>query len=125
MVRTPAVEALEAAGAKFEWLEAPGAISGEDYANAIGADKAARLYKTLVMKGTSGTIYVFVVPALAKLAQRQTARGMLNSFRTIFDSQAEENETVIINGGGGGYLVELTLDEFAKVMPYEIMPLKK
>ena len=154
MVRTPAVEALEAAGAEFEWLEAPGAISGEDYANAIGADKAARLYKTLVMKGTSGTIYVFVVPALAKLAQRQTARalgehalemikpielmketgykhggcsplGMLNSFRTIFDSQAEENETVIINGGGGGYLVELTLDEFAKVMPYEIMPLKK
>jgi len=34
-------------------------------------------------------------------------------------------ETVLINGGGGGYLVELTLDEFAKVQPYELMPLKK
>ena len=34
-------------------------------------------------------------------------------------------ETVLINGGGGGYLVELSLDEFAKVQPYELMPLKK
>lgn len=154
-ITTPATEALDAANANYEFLEAPGAISGEDYARAIGGDKAARIFKTLVMKGdTTGSIYVFVVPALAKLSQRQTARalgehalemlkpvelkqltgyvhggtsplGMTNQYRVIFDDCAAEMEDVLINGGGGGYLVELTLDEFAKVQPYELMPLKK
>ena len=64
-ITTPATEALDAAGAKYEFLEAPGAISGEDYSRMVGADRAARLFKTLVMKGdTTGSIYVFVVPAL-------------------------------------------------------------
>ena len=155
MIKTPATEALDAANAKYEFLEAPGAVSGEDYYRMLGAEKAERLFKTLVMKGdTTGSVYVFVVPALAKLSQRQTARalgehalemikpvelkkltgyvhggtsplGMLTPYRTIFDECAGDMETVIINGGGGGYLVELTLDEFAKVQPYELMPLKK
>ena len=148
-ITTPATEALDAVNAKYEFLEAPGAISGEDYSRAIGAEKAARLFKTLVM-----SVYVFVVPALAKLSQRQTARalgehalemikpidlkhltgythggtsplGMKNQFRVIFDECAGDMDKVIINGGGGGYLVELSLDEFAKVQPYELMPLKK
>ena len=154
-IKTPATEALDAVNAKYEFLEAPGAISGEDYSKAVGADRAARLFKTLVMKGdTTGNIYVFLVPALAKLSQRQTARalgehalemikpvelkaltgylhggtsplGMKNQYRVIFDECAGDMDTVLINGGGGGYLVELTLDEFAKVQPYELMPLKK
>ena len=154
-IKTPATEALDAVNAKYEFLEAPGAISGEDYSKAIGAEKAARLFKTLVMKGdTTGNVYVFLVPALAKLSQRQTAKalgehslemikpidlkkltgythggtsplGMLNKYKTIFDECAGDMETVILNGGGGGYLVELTLDEFAKAQPYELMPLKK
>lgn len=154
-VKTPATEALDAVNAKYEFLEAPGAISGEDYSKALGDERAARLFKTLVMKGdTTGNVYVFAVPALEKLSQRQTARalgehalemikpvelkkltgyvhggtsplGMTNQYRTIFDESAGDMEAVIINGGGGGYLVELTLDEFAKVQPYELMPLKK
>ena len=154
-ITTPATEALDAANAKYEFREAPGAISGEDYSRAVGADRAARLFKTLVMRGdTTKNVYVFVVPALAKLSQRQTARAlgelsieidklvglksmtgyvhggtsplrMKNQYRVIFDECAGDMETVLINGGGGGYLVELTLDEFAKVQPYELMPLKK
>ncbi len=154
-IKTPATEALDAVGARYEFLEAPGAISGEDYSRAVGADKAARLFKTLVMKGdTTQSIYVFLIPALAKLSQRQTARalgehalemlkpidlkhetgyvhggtsplGMKNHFRVIFDECAGDMDTVLINGGGGGYLVELSLDEFAKAEPYELMPLKK
>ena len=154
-ITTPATEALDAANAKYEFLEAPGAISGEDYANAIGADKAARLFKTLVMQGdTTGNIYVVLVPALAKLSQRQTARalgehalamlkpielkqltgythggtsplGMKNQFTVVIDDCAGDMETIVLNGGGQGYLVELTLDEFAKVSPYQLMPLKK
>ena len=154
-IKTPATEALDAVGARYEFLEAPGAISGEDYSRAVGADKAARLFKTLVMKGdTTQSIYVFLIPALAKLSQRQTARalgehalemlkpidlkhetgyvhggtsplGMKNHFRVIFDECAGDMETVLINGGGGGYLVELSLNEFAKAEPYELMPLKK
>lgn len=154
-ITTPATEALDAANANYEFLEAPGAISGEDYSKAIGAEKAGRLFKTLVMKGdTTGNVYVFMIPALAKLSQRQTAKalgehalemlkpidlkkltgythggtsplGMVNKFKTFFDECAGDLETVIINGGGGGYLVELTLDEFAKAQPYELMPLKK
>ena len=146
-ITTPATEALDAVNAKYEFLEAPGAISGEDYSKAVGAERASRLFKTLVMRGdTTKNVYVFVVPALAKLSQRQTARalgehelksltgyvhggtsplGMKNQYRVIFDECAGDMETVLINGGGGGYLVELTLDEFAKVQPYELMPLKK
>ncbi len=154
-IKTPATEALDAAGAKYEFLEAPGAISGEDYSKAIGAEKAARLFKTLVMKGdTTESVYVFLIPALAKLSQRKTAKalgehalemlkpidlkhltgythggtsplGMKNQFKVFFDECAGDMDTVIINGGGGGYLVELTLDEFAKVEPYELMPLRK
>ena len=76
-IKTPATEALDAVNAKYEFLEAPGAISGEDYSKAIGAEKAARLFKTLVMKGdTTGNVYVFLVPALAKLSQRQTAKAL-------------------------------------------------
>jgi len=155
MVTTPATEALDAVGAKYEFLEAPGAISGEDYANAIGADKASRLYKTLVMQGeVTGSIYVFIVPALAKLAQRKAAKalgehalsmlkpielmketgykhggcsplGMKNQFRTIFDSSVNDHETVLINGGGGGYLVDISMEELGKAIPYEIMDLQK
>ena len=50
-ITTPATEALDAVNAKYEFLEAPGAISGEDYFRMLGADKADRLFKTLVMKG--------------------------------------------------------------------------
>lgn len=151
MFTSPATAALDAAGAKYECLEAPGAISGEDYSKAIGDAKAARLFKTLVMRGdTTGSIYVFVVPALSKLSQRATAKalgehalemikpielkeltgyvhggtsplGMKNQYRAIFDDVAGDMPSVIINGGGGGYLVDLTLDEFAKVQPYELM----
>ncbi len=154
-IKTPATDALDAVNAEYEFLEAPGAISGEDYSKAIGPEKAARLFKTLVMKGdTTESIYVFLIPALSKLSQRQTARalgehalemlkpidlkhltgythggtsplGMKNKFKVIFDECAGDMKTVIINGGGGGYLVELTLDEFAKAQPYELMPLKK
>lgn len=155
MFTSPATEALDAVNASYECLEAPGAISGEDYSKAIGAEKAARLFKTLVMKGdTTQSIYVFVVPALAKLSQKATAKalgehalemikpielkkltgyvhggtsplGMKNQYRVIFDQCAGDMPAVIINGGGGGYLVELTLDEFAKALPYELMPLIK
>lgn len=155
MFTSPATQALDAVNAQYEKLEAPGAISGEDYSKAIGAEKAARLFKTLVMKGdTTQSIYVFVVPALAKLSQKATAKalgehalemikpidlkkltgyvhggtsplGMLNNYRVIFDQCAGDMPAVIINGGGGGYLVELTLDEFAKVLPYELMPIIK
>ena len=34
-IETPATRALDAVNAEYEFLEAPGAISGEDYANAI------------------------------------------------------------------------------------------
>ncbi|MBR0373895.1 MAG: Cys-tRNA(Pro) deacylase [Mogibacterium sp.] len=158
MVMTPAVEALEAAGAKYRFLEVPGSVSGEDYCKAVnelvGKDVSDRVYKTLVMQGNSGTVYVFAIPALSKLAQRQVARalgekelqmlkpidlkkltgyvhggcsplGMKHQYRTILDEVAGEQETIMINGGGGGYLVELSLEEFGKALPYELMPLKK
>ena len=120
-IQTPATDALDAVNAEYEFLEAPGAISGEDYSKAIGPEKAARLFKTLVMKGdTTDSVYVFLITHGGT-----SPLGMKNSFKVIFDECAGDMKTVIINGGGGGYLVELTLDEFAKAQPYELMPLKK
>ncbi|MBA4700994.1 MAG: aminoacyl-tRNA deacylase [Ruminococcus sp.] len=130
-----------------------GAVRGNEVAAAIGKD-AERLFKTLVMQGTSGEVYVFLIPAVDKLAQRNTAKylgekalNMVNSrelepltgythggcsplamkgtFRTLIDASAAKLDTILINGGKIGYLVELTLDELSKVLDFELVELKK
>lgn len=130
-----------------------GAVRGNEVAAAIGKD-ASRLFKTLVMQGTSGEVYVFLIPAIEKLAQKKTAKylgekaldlvnsralepltgythggcspiAMKSKFRTLIDVSAGEMDTILINGGKIGYLVELTLDELSKVLDFELAELRK
>lgn len=149
MKKTNVMEILDKAGVSYtphDYVES-GAVAGVDVAKAIGAD-ADRLYKTIVMSGDSGTVYVFMIPAERRLKQKKAARylgekklemltaeqlmektgythggcspiGTTEKLRTIFHKDAEGFDTIIINAGEIGYLVELSFEELAKVLDFE------
>lgn len=155
MEKTPALEYLDNNDIKYEFhsYEDSGAVRGNEVAAAIGKD-ASKLFKTVVMKGRSEEVYVFLIPAMEKLAQRKTAQylgekalEMVNSqelepltgythggcspiatkgkFRTVIDASAADCDTILINGGKIGYLVEISLDELRKALDYELAELRK
>ncbi|MGF7012590.1 Cys-tRNA(Pro)/Cys-tRNA(Cys) deacylase [Lachnospiraceae bacterium PF1-22] len=155
MEKTITLEFLDNHNINYEFhsYEDSGAVRGNEVAAAIGKD-ANRLFKTVVMKGRSEEVYVFLIPAMEKLAQRKTAQYLgekalemvngrelepltgythggcspiatKNKFRTVIDASALECDTILINGGKIGYLVELTLEELKKVLDYEVADLRK
>ena len=111
------------------------AVDGVTVARMTGLDPA-RVFKTLVTRGASKRIYVFVVPVTAELELRKAAKaageksvemvrvseinaltgyvrggcsplGMKKSYPTVFDASAEHLETVAVSAGKIGFQVEL------------------
>ncbi len=128
--------------------ESQGAISGLEVAELLGQD-AARVFKTLVTTGKSGSHYVFVIPVGAGLELRRAAKvvgekslemlkqkdllpltgyvhggcspiGMKKVFRTVIDATAAEGDSIIFSGGRIGLQVELRLEELAKLVRFEL-----
>ncbi len=128
--------------------ESEGAITGLEVAAQLGQD-AARVFKTLVTTGRSGSHYVFVIPVGAGLDLRKAAKavgekslemlrqkdllaltgyihggcspiGMKKAFRTTIDSSAERFESIIFSGGRIGLQVELGLHELATLVRFEL-----
>ncbi len=128
--------------------ESQGAISGLEVAELLGQD-AARVFKTLVTTGKSGSHYVFVIPVGAGLELRRAAKvvgekslemlkqkdllpltgyvhggcspiGMKKVFRTVIDATAAEGDSLIFSGGRIGLQVELRLEELAKLVRFEL-----
>ena len=89
-------------------------ILRDNSANGVVEFNGGEMIKPVELKQLTGYVHGGTSPL-----------GMINQYRVIFDECAGDMDKVVINGGGGGYLVELSLDEFAKVQPYELMPLKK
>ena len=112
------------------------AVAGVDVAGSMGEDPAC-VYKTLVTQGNSKNYFVFVIPVAAELDLKAAARsvgeksvamirvadinkvtgyvrggcspvGMKKQFRTVFASQALEQETILVSAGKIGYQVEVT-----------------
>lgn len=128
--------------------ESTGAISGTEVAQALGQNPD-RVFKTLVTVGKSKTNYVFVVPVNRELDLKKAARsvgeksiemvkskellpltgyihggcspiGMKKQFATTIHQSAESWETIIFSGGKIGYQVEVSLEDLAKTVPFQL-----
>ena len=117
---------------------ADGPVDGVTVAGMIGVEPA-RVSKTLVARGASKAIYVFVIPVARELDLKKAAKsvgeksiamihvseitgltgyvrggcspvGMKKRYRTVLDTQAQRVETLLVSAGKIGYQVELAPD---------------
>ncbi|MCI6359319.1 MAG: Cys-tRNA(Pro) deacylase [Clostridiales bacterium] len=113
-------------------------VDGVTVAGMIGVEPA-RVFKTLVARGASKSIYVFVIPVARELDLKKAAKsvgeksiamihvseitgltgyvrggcspvGMKKRYRTVLDTQAQRVETLLVSAGKIGYQVELAPD---------------
>ncbi len=119
------------------------AVDGRTVAEICGQDPE-RVFKTLVARGASKSIYVFVIPVTGELELKKAAKasgeksvamihvseinaltgyvrggcspiGMKKQFKTFFNSSAADKETIMVSAGKIGYQVELNPDELIKI----------
>lgn len=129
------------------------AVDGLTVANICGQDPA-RVFKTLVARGASKNIFVFVIPVTGELDLKKAAKasgeksivmihvseinaltgyvrggcspvGMKKQYRTYFDISAKDKETIMVSAGKIGYQVELNPDDLVKVSCGEYAALVK
>lgn len=111
------------------------AVDGATVAGMINRDPAC-VFKTLVLRGASKAIYVFVIPVLCELDLKKAAKsvgeksvamihvseinaltgyvrggcspvGMKKQYKTTYDISALEQDTIIVSAGKIGYQIEL------------------
>ncbi|MCF0137447.1 MAG: Cys-tRNA(Pro) deacylase [Oscillospiraceae bacterium] len=119
------------------------AVDGLTVADICGLDPA-QVFKTLVARGASKNIYVFVLPVTHELDLKKAAKaageksvamihvseinsltgyirggcspvGMKKQYRTFFNSSAMQQDTIMVSAGKIGYQVELAPDELIKL----------
>ena len=117
------------------------AVDGVTVAGLIGA-APEQVFKTLVTRGASKSIYVFVIPVTAELDLKKAARavgeksiamihvseitaltgyvrggcspiGMKKQYKTVYHASALEQETIIVSAGKIGSQVELAPNALA------------
>jgi len=124
------------------------AISGMEVATVLGQNPN-QVFKTLVTVGASKKNYVFVVPVCGELNLKKAAKavgeksiqmikskellpltgyihggcspiGMKKLFPTVSRESAIECDTIIFSGGKIGYQVQLSVEDFKKVIPFSV-----
>ena len=119
------------------------AVDGRTVAEICGQDPE-KVFKTLVVRGASKSIYVFVIPVTDELELKKAAKacgeksvamihvseintltgyvrggcspiGMKKQFKTFFNSSAADKDTIMVSAGKIGYQVELNPDELIKI----------
>lgn len=124
------------------------AISGVEVAEYLHEDKN-KVFKTLVTIGTSKQYYVFVIPVAEELNLKKAAKvvgekkiemikskellpvtgyihggcspiGMKKQFKTVINDTAKKCDTIIFSAGKIGYQVEISLEDLAKIIKYEL-----
>ncbi len=127
------------------------AISGVEVAEYLNEDKN-KVFKTLVTIGTSKNYYVFVIPVAEELNLKKAAKvvgekkiemikskellpvtgyihggcspiGMKKQFKTVINETAKNYDTIIFSAGKIGYQVEMSLQDLAKIIKYELADL--
>lgn len=102
------------------------------------------VFKTLVARGASKTVYVFVIPVTGELNLKKAAKaageksvamvhvseinaltgyirggcspvGMKKQYKTFFNISASDKDTIIVSAGKIGYQVELSPEELIKL----------
>lgn len=155
-VKTNALRILDRNKVKYDAMcveVKEGTISGEFIAKEFGKDPML-VHKTLVTRGSSKELYVFVVPVSSELDLKKAADaavekkiemlphkdlqkftgylkggcspiGMKKLYKTFINSSASENETIIVNGGKIGLLIELSVAELVNVISADLKDIKK
>lgn len=127
------------------------AISGVEVAEYLHEDKN-KVFKTLVTIGTSKQYYVFVIPVAEELNLKKAAKvvgekkiemikskellpvtgyihggcspiGMKKQFKTVINDTVKNCDTIIFSAGKIGYQVEMSLEDLAKIIKYELADL--
>lgn len=133
---------------KYYTYEADGTTTGVEVATLVGQDPR-KVFKTLVTVGKSKNYYVFVVPVEKELNLKLAAIsvgeksiemikskdllavagyihggcspiGMKKNYKTTIDIQANECDTIVFSAGKIGFQVELSLNDLAKVIQYQL-----
>ena len=120
------------------------AVDGLTVAQMTGQDPA-RVFKTLVARGASNRIYVFVVPVTAELALKKAAKavgeksvamirvseinaltgyvrggcspiGMKKLYPTVIDQSAADKPSILVSAGKIGAQVELAPGDLLKLI---------
>ena len=126
-------------------------MSGEDIAQLMG-EEPARVFKTLVARGKTGSYYVFVIPVICELDLKKAAKSvgekavsmikqkellpltgyvhggwsplcMKKYFRTVFDASAEELGNIYFSAGRVGCQVEVEVFQIEKIIHIEFAEL--
>lgn len=124
------------------------AVSGMEVATVLGQNPE-QVFKTLVTTGKSGNHYVFMLPVEKELDLKKAAHavgekhvemlkskellpltgyihggcspiGMKKFFKTTINSSAKDFPTIIFSAGKIGYQVEISLEELAKVVKFQL-----
>ena len=119
------------------------AVDGQTVARICGQDPE-QVFKTLVARGASKTIYVFVIPVTSELDLKKAAKasgeksiamihvseinaltgyvrggcspvGMRKQYKTFYNISAADKPTIMVSAGKIGYQVELAPDELVKL----------
>ncbi len=127
-----------------EYPHSDEAVDGLTVARICGQDPA-QVFKTLVARGASKGIYVFVVPVAGELDLKKAAKaageksvamihvseinaltgyvrggcspvGMKKQYKTFFDISAQDKPTVMVSAGKIGYQVELEPNELCALV---------
>ena len=142
--KTNVMRALEQKKIRYtphEYPHGAEAVDGVTVAGLIGA-APEQVFKTLVTRGASKSIYVFVIPVAAELDLKKAARtvgeksiamihvseitaltgyvrggcspiGMKKQYKTVYHESALEQETIIVSAGKIGSQVELAPNALA------------
>lgn len=126
-----------------EYPHGESAVDGVTVAGLIGREPE-RVFKTLVARGASRSVYVFVIPVCGELDLKRAARaageksvemvhvseinaltgyirggcspiGMKKQYKTFFDESALSQESVVVSAGKIGAQVELAPQDLIKL----------
>lgn len=136
-----------------EYPHGDSAVDGVTVAELSGIDPQY-VFKTLVARGASKNIYVFVIPVAAELDLKKAARsageksvemvhvnellaltgyvrggcspiGMRKRYKTFIDKSAEDKDRMFVSAGKIGYQIELSPLDLAKQSSAEFADLVK
>ncbi len=155
MDKTNPMRILDRAGIKYAVHDytSTGAVSGTDVAAALGEDPEDA-FKTLVVRGKSDRLYVFVVPVEKELDLKKAAAcfgeksvemlkskellpetgyvhggcsplGMRKQLRTAVDSSAEKRGRIFFSGGKVGLQIEMDFADLHKVLDFRLADLTR
>ena len=148
--KTNVMRMLDKAGIKYKHYTYADtdAISGVEVA-AVLNQNPEQVFKTLVTVSKSKKYYVFMIPVEKELDLKKAAPavgeksiemlkskellpltgyihggcspiGMKKFFTTTIDSSAQNFDTIIFSAGKIGYQIELTLNDLAKIIKFQL-----